>query len=323
MSQYLSHLANLALNQLDVVQPRLASRFENHEEAVAPGFMPQDIMNERVDVQENAFVLNKRPATTSRLNESTQNSVSDVVKADIRTPHSESFREVVSSPSPSPMPVEFQPVKIPQPELTQHLVQFDTKTEKIESQIVTQPILPTFKPVNIDPTTTKQAEQVFKEEIVETAQPLLKPIKIARTSEAQIGNEQRQLPSSSLPTQSEYESEYSTEKFDDKPQKHEATLAQELTNARQIVQIQTQQAEPSQPIKPAAIKPESIRIQPLQYEFNSMLTRANQPLPPPVEVASPTINVSIGRIEIRASQTSSPSVAKARPASTTMSLMIT
>ena len=41
MSQYLSHLAALTLNQVEAVQPRLASRFET---SVAKGFSDNDDM---------------------------------------------------------------------------------------------------------------------------------------------------------------------------------------------------------------------------------------------------------------------------------------
>ncbi|MET0356883.1 MAG: hypothetical protein ABW044_08875, partial [Cellvibrio sp.] len=42
MSQYLSHLADLAFNQLDVVQPRLSGRFENQDDGVSARIHEQD-----------------------------------------------------------------------------------------------------------------------------------------------------------------------------------------------------------------------------------------------------------------------------------------
>ena len=302
MSQYLSHLADLTFNQLDVVQPRLSSRFENQDHGVAPVFGEQEIIHE--------------PATPPIHSESqvpsTQTSAALTSARPVLDSHTESVKK---APTPT------------QPLLSEPKTSFSERTlaetnaqpmEHIEAQVsfapeaqrpisqpqfISEPKLPALKPSRTDPQVSKIEEPQFKEELAETHLPLLQPVKLASVP-GHKNSQSRQLGEFSLPI------------TDNKANFVADNLQLDSSKNRQE-QISQSAVKDEPTTKPASVKPESIRIKPIEQELISEPSRHAPPLAgAPVDIAPPSIHVSIGRIEIRANQTSAPAANKSRQPST-------
>lgn len=271
MSQYLSHLADLALNRVDVVQPRLASRFEAQGDSVAPGFVMQDSLQEAPQsAQQDQGPVPTTPRTEATF--SPQPHRLDSGDRQVIPTLANSTSSVGERREPAPISGLAAPA--------------------IQPMASTQKSLPELESISISAKVSEPAGDRPKKDDREANQPLLQPINIQHTHVTSIesAEESRQI----LPRDQQT---HRQEELTDKPRKQEGT-------------------QPAPVQKPAATKPESIRIQPVQAEFSHVWDRVNLPLAQPVDITPPTIHVSIGRIEIRASQTNTPAAAKPRAANT-------
>jgi hypothetical protein len=258
MSQYLSHLANLAFNHVDVVQPRLASRFENQDAPLAPNPVEQDTIQSARAVPQPHEHIEQAPNTNfSRpLQSNIQPLVENIYPTEIRVQEIPAMKpaqaqDAINQVTPTKLPV----AKTPPPAIMatntiveRHFEQVSVPTPSIKLEEIR---IPNAKHEHLEPTVIKE-------------------------------------PAKYLPVK------------EDKPEpriieKREAT---------------------SDPVKPTSIRVQQVQIEPITAPAvnYSNIPRAEVDVTP-----TPTIHVSIGRIEIRASQTSSPAPTKSR-ASNGMSL---
>jgi len=315
MSQYLSHLANLAFNRLDVVQPRLSSRFENQIEGIAPS------INEQESVYEP-------PAP--RMPSAPQTQAAQAPTELTNTPPAPELQSELVNHAPAPVQPLFPDPKI----LFQERAQIESNIQPLEhlepqasfasdiqtpkspqpnksplADLTNEHQLPAVKPASLVSPVAATAKPSFKEELVETYLPLLQPVKLAAAIEQKnYLSQQATEPSSPMVT--------NMANFATKTTQLDSTQSSEArqnTVAHPPVKAPT--TEPT--TTTASVKPESIRIKPLEPEFIREPSAAKPSLAEtPVDITPPSIHVSIGRIEIRANQTSAPAAAKSRQPST-------
>lgn len=260
MSQYLSHLANLAFNHVDVVQPRLASRFENQDAPLAPNPLEQDtIQSTRAVPQRHEHIEQAPNPNFSRPLQSTiQPLVENIYPTEIRV------QEIpVMKPAQAQDAInQVAPTKLPA-----------TKTPPPTIMATNTIVERHFEQVSLPSPNTTQTQQEIR--IPDAKHNHLEPM---------MTREPAKHPS----------------EREDKP---EPRIIEKRETA-------------SDPVKPASIRVKQVQIEPITAPAvnYSNIPRAEVDVTP-----TPTIHVSIGRIEIRASQTSSPAPTKPR-ASNGMSL---
>lgn len=258
MSHYLSHLANLAFNHLDVVQPRLASRFENQDAPLASNPVEQDtFQNARAVPQRHEYIDQVPNPNFSRpLQSNIQPLVENIYPTEIRVQEIPVIKPAqVQDAIHQVTPMKLPATKTPPPAIM--------ATNTIIERHIEQVSVPS-------PRTTLQEIR-----IADAKHEHLQPMVIRESAKHLTAREDKPEPKTT--------------------EKREAA---------------------SDPVKPASIRVKQIQIEPITAPAvnYSNIPRAEVDVTP-----TPTIHVSIGRIEIRASQTNSPAPTKPR-ASNGMSL---
>jgi len=254
MSQYLSHLANLAFNHVDVVQPRLASRFEHQDGALAPNLMEQQVQQDVSFAQPHQD--HQEPVPPERLSQPSQPALQPIVEniypTEIR---------IQEAPTPKPQSIRAQ--------------------ESIAPAATRTPTPAPVAPAVISTNTI--VERHIERTIVAT------PHASGVLGETPLSNQgYRQTQPAAI---------------------NEAAAPLAASEDKLEPQTSEKSGAPSDPVKPV-----SIRVQPVHIE-RLATPAAAYPSMPHAEVVvtpAPSIQVTIGRIEIRASQTNSPAPAKPR-----------
>ena len=260
MSQYLSHLANLAFNPVNVVQPRLASRFEHQDAASAPNLMEQEIQREVPIVQP------KQEHQEAR-----------------------SYRALNQHPQPA-----------------------------------LQPIIENIYPTEI----RVQEAPVVKPQSLHTQAPATPTIAATHTPTAAISSPVAMTTNTIVERHIERISQRTSPRSEDHGKITASARAyhrqeQPIAIHESVELVTIREGAPNTPNSQKseaagdAVKPVSIRVQPLPIEpVVAPATSYPSLLHAEVDVTpAPTIQVTIGRIEIRASHTNSPAPSKPRPSS--------
>jgi hypothetical protein len=259
MSQYLSHLANLAFNHVDVVQPRLTSRFEHQDAASAPNLMEQEIQREVPVAQSRQD--HQEPAQQERLSQQSQ----------------PALQPIIEHIYPTEIRVQEAPV---------------VKPQSLQTQAPATPIIAaTHVPAAAISSPVAMATSTIVERHIERISERTPP----------RGEDHGKITASARAYRQE----------------------QPLAIHESVERVTIKEGTPDIPsgkkseATSDAVKPVSIRVQPLLIEpvlppatTYPTLLRAEVDVTP-----APTIQVTIGRIEIRASQTNSPVPSKPRPSS--------
>lgn len=262
MSQYLSHLAALTLNQAEPVQPRLASRFEMPVDRGSSNHNDLDIAQES-HVLAPAYV---QPSTVRPTDSPVTHEIA-AASADGQAGQDSSWQD--------------------QPKVVEH-TKFMIKKSELPGAQQKSSSGPGFASVKTEQTSR-------------TAQSINNP-------GAQATYEVRKdtPPTENLRTLVERVQEHFTETT------HSEFVIREVTAPDANQKISKLEESP----RPAPVKPASIIVQ-----SGQSITGPNTPSRTGTDATpAPTIQVTIGRIEIRATQSADKPAAKPRAAGNTMSL---
>ncbi len=327
MSQYLSHLAALTLHQVEPVQPRLASRFEMPVDKGLSGHTGLDVAQETQESMSHEPVqttMANVPDSSDRMNlmqsrminqlevpvareRSAHNILDEAQDAQVSKPHEPVQPTMVTAtdkpvvPTVITVPTEGQAKKASngqdQPKPVQPTEFKFKQSESLGEQQKTS--------------SSKNFSLVDKAYVIPAAQSVNKPVEQAfQAAHKDIRSTEN------VRTLVERVQEHFTE-----------TTHNELVIREVAVPVEHQTIiKPDASTSPAPVKPVSIKTWSEQYTFgsNSLNQSRAQKLTADLsdtEAAPvPTIQVTIGRIEIRATQVADKSVAKPRAANNTMSL---
>ncbi len=296
MSRYLNHLAALTLHQVEPVQPRLASRFETSVDKGLSGHNGLDV------VQESPASMPHEPVQVS----TTKGNLEHTKLMQPRQDSQFEIPAVRESSNNSLLDVnpETQVLKQHQP------VQPTTINATGKPVAQTGITAPTELPVK-KTSSDKNFSLVDKEHVIPAVQSVNKPVDQAFQAARKDG-----LPTEHLRTIVEHVQEHFTETTYNELVIREVTVPDEK---QKIIKPQT--STPPAPVKPVSIKPWS--EQPI-VGLNSPSHSSNQQLmadPSGSDTTpSPTIQVTIGRIEIRATQVTQKPAKKSYATSNTLNL---
>ncbi len=267
MNQYLSHLANLALNRVDVVQPRLASHFEQAADSLAPSFIAQDASTVAAALMPDG----------------------DAAAAPYET-------RAVEIPVPPQPQASQASVQAARPEAEPHITQLTATL---------QPGVTALTPITIAGAASEaSAKHVPQEALIDTSLPLLQA---AQNHPA--------------PAQGERQSVAHPERTQPNPEAGEFVVKPASVRLPALPPEPTPaRAQVNSPLVAALLARTLMRNTLMgNAAMGNASMHSNSISATPMEPTPPSIHVSIGRIEIRASQTSTPALAKPR-STNTMSL---
>lgn len=284
MSGYLSHLAALALNQVQPMQPRLASRFEAPLNKDGIDNIPLDVAQE--------FPLSVP---------SIQTQPSMISASDHAISHQ-------AETAPTGDQIIKNTGKHDQPKASEQTV---LMTEKLEPRTDQQ-----------TPLSSQRVAPINQEQASRVAQPVNKP----------VAAELHERPKNPKPVESTHtHTDTHTHTRIERVQAHfftETTHKEFVIKAATPLDDSEKHEKTGEMPHAAAVKPAHIAVRPARFTIEPLVTdqAGNQQIPfaqsdtDATPAPAPTIQVTIGRIDIRATQTAQKSTAKPRAASTTMSL---
>lgn len=293
MSRYLSHLAALTLKQLVSVQPRLASRFETPVDRGASAHNGLDAAQEtRVSMPYGP----ERPST---------------VNAPDSPDHMKLMQSRMVSQFESPLSRE---------------PSTDNRLDAARETQVTKPIVPTLITVSTESQANKASNGQDHPKLVQPSEFKFNPSEPLGEQQKTSSNKNFSLVDQTLDKlveqalQAAHKGIRATENERTLVERVQEHFTETTHNEHQTI-IKTEASTPPGPVKPLSIKP-----WPEQYTFGS-----NTPGQSSAQILTagqfnteaipaPAIQVTIGRIEIRATQVADKPVAKPSATSNTMSL---
>jgi hypothetical protein len=335
MSHYLSHLAALTLNQVEAVQPRLASRFET---PVDKKVSDNDDMAMIEESPFSSFAHSQSSVATNRFTPVTQKVMTEYNDGQIKK---EPKHEQKPSIGQSFSPIETEPVRKVAPSIVQPVLQPSYALSGIEhtESVIKQSDMPkheqkssidqSFSPIDTEPV-RKITPAII--------QPVLQPSYAVSSKDSLLKENTYTIVEHVRENFTEItHNEFVIREIVEQPHSHqkigifeESINSEPFTDRVMTEQIPFQSNHKAHDLEE---QPRSIPVKP-----NNIVVRTEQSIvasntpgqfgiqqTPAAQFGidttpAPIIQVTIGRIEIRSTQVSDKSSAKPRAASATMSL---